>query len=144
MVYNVHERLVTATPEQVWALLSAAGTDQDRLGLMPDWFALPEGLAPGAPVRHGPMRYRVGTVEPNHMIWFHTPDGFTGGHGFTITPTADGTLVRHEIKGRTRGMVRWLWPVWIRWAHDAVLEDLLDKLCRALAGETPILPPGAP
>jgi uncharacterized protein YndB with AHSA1/START domain len=140
MVYNVHERVVPATSEQVWALLSKIGTDQDRLGLMPKWFALPEGLAPGAPVRHGPMRYRVGAVEPNRRLWFDTPDDFTGGHGFTITPTDGGALVRHEIKGRTRGLVRWLWPIWIRHAHDAVLEDLLDKLSRQIAGEAPLLP----
>ncbi len=140
MVYNVHERVVPATPDQVWALLSKTGTDQDRIGLMPSWFALPEGLAPGAPVRHGPMSYRVGAVEPGREIWFDTAGYFTGGHGFTITPSGGHTLVRHEIKGRTVGAMRWLWPLTVRPKHDAVVEDLLDKLCRALAGETPLLP----
>lgn len=140
MVYNVHERIVPATPEQVWTLLSRIGSDQDRIGLLPSWFSLPEGLVPGAPVLHGPMKYRVGAVEPNRRLWFDTPDAFTGGHGFTLTPSGDGTLVRHEVKGRTVGVVRWIWPLVIRRGHDAALEALLDNLCRAIVGETPILP----
>jgi hypothetical protein len=75
------------------------------------------------------MRYTVGAVEPGRRVWFDAP-GFSGGHGFTLTQAPGGTLVRHEIKGRTRGLLILLWPLFVRRAHDRVLEALLDNLER--------------
>jgi uncharacterized protein YndB with AHSA1/START domain len=130
MVYNMHERLIPASPERAWDLLMGLGGEGDRLWPQEKGrFHLPEGVRPGAPVEHGPMRYRVGAVEPCRRLWFETRE-MTGGHGFTLRPAAGGTLVRHEIKGRTTGLFRLLWPVLIRWQHDAVLERLLDNLER--------------
>ncbi|GIH61557.1 hypothetical protein [Microbispora siamensis] len=140
MVHNVHERVVSATPDQVWDVLGTLGSERDRLWPLPGTFALPEGLAEGAPVRHGPMRYQVGVVEPGSRLWFDTPGGFSGGHGFTLTPTEGGTLVRHEVKGRTLGAMRLLWPLVIRRRHNAVVEALLDNLDREVSGTPPILP----
>ncbi|GAA3444967.1 SRPBCC family protein [Planomonospora venezuelensis] len=130
MVYNVHERVVPASPERVWELLMNIGGPGDPLWPQEKGrFRLPEGVRPGAPVEHDPMRYRVGAVEPCRRLWFDTRE-MTGGHGFTLHPAEGGTLVRHEIKGRTTGLFRLLWPVLIRWQHDAVLERLLDNLER--------------
>jgi hypothetical protein len=134
MVYNRHERVIPATPEQVWALLAEIGSDRDVLwpkqyGL----FRFPEGLHPGAPVHHGLMRYRVGAVEPGRRLWFDTHRAISGGHGFELVPVQGGTLVSHELKGRTAGTFRFLWPLVIRRKHNAVLELILDALEREAA-----------
>jgi hypothetical protein len=134
MVYNHHERVIPATPEQVWALLAQFGSDHDPL-----WprqygsFRVPEGLHPGAPVRHGPMRYRVGVVEPGRRLWFDTGRQLSGGHGFDLVPVHGGTLVSHELKGRTAGKFRFLWPLVIRRKHNVVIELILDALERKAA-----------
>ncbi|WP_433253685.1 SRPBCC family protein [Streptosporangium sp. CA-135522] len=134
MVYNMHERVIPASPERIWELLATIGGEQDRL-----WpgdkssFRLPEGLIPGAPVEHGPMRYRVGAIEPGRRLWFDTGTQLSGGHGFTLHPVEGGTLVRHELKGRTGGVFRLMWPLVIRRKHDVVIEKILDNLEREIS-----------
>jgi len=131
MVYNLHERFVAATPGRIWELLATLGGDDDRL-----WpsdagrFRLPEGLAPGAPVEHASLRYHVGAVEPERRLWFDTGRQLSGGHGFSLHRRGGGTLVRHELRGRTGGMFRLMWPLGIRRQHDIVIEKLLDNLER--------------
>ncbi|MFF5206517.1 SRPBCC family protein [Streptosporangium sp. NPDC000396] len=134
MVYNMHERVIPASPERVWDLLVTIGSDQDRL-----WpkdlssFRTPEGVAPGAPVVHSSARYRVSIVEPGRRLWFDLGKSLSGGHGFTLHPVEGGTLVRHELKGRTGGMFRLLWPLVIRRKHDVVVEKILDNLAREIS-----------
>ncbi|MFC6887397.1 MULTISPECIES: SRPBCC family protein [Actinomadura] len=137
MVYNMHERFVAAEPRRIWELLTTIGGDHDRL--WPEGgghFRLPDGLRPGAPVEHSKLRYRVGAVEPEHRLWFDTGKQLSGGHGFTLHPQRGGTLVRHELKGRTGGMFRLMWPLVIRRQHDIVIEKILDNLVREAAGST--------
>lgn len=131
MVYNMHERFVRADPERVWEVLASIGSEGDRL--WPEGksgFRLPGGLVPGAPVEHSAMRYRVGAVEPPRRLWFDTGTQLSGGHGFTLLEREGGTLVRHELKGRTGGMFRLMWPLVIRRKHDVVIELVLDNLER--------------
>jgi hypothetical protein len=131
MVHNVHERFVAASPGRVWELLVTLGSDDDRL-----WpaeagrFRLPEGLTPGAPVEHASLRYHVGAIEPERKLWFDTGRQLSGGHGFSLHPQVGGTLVRHELTGRTGGMFRLMWPLVIRRQHNIVIEKLLDNLER--------------
>lgn len=134
MVYNAHERLIRGTPDEVWAQLIEIGSAQDVL-----WpqrygpFRLPEGVRVGAPVQHGSLTYRVGTVEPGRKLWFDTGKAISGGHGFTLTTVAGGTLVSHELKGRLGGMLKFLWPVLVRRQHNAVIELILAGLEREVA-----------
>lgn len=131
MVYNRHERFIAAEPERIWEFLAAIGGDDDRL-----WprdaghFRLPDGLAPGAPVEHSSLRYQVGTVEPGRRLWFDTGRQLSGGHGFTLHPGNSGTLVRHELTGRTGGLFRLIWPLVVRRQHNIVIEKVLDNLER--------------
>ncbi|WP_214322407.1 SRPBCC family protein [Nonomuraea sediminis] len=130
MLYNMHERVIKAAPEEIWPILC------DIESLWPEdigSFRLPEGLHPGARVHHSGMRYRVKTVEPFSTIWFDTSPDISDGHGFTLTPTATGTRVRHEIKGRTSLKFTIVWPLLIRRKHDIVIERILDALEREVA-----------
>ena len=54
--------------------------------------------------------------------------GADGTHTFTAIPLgADRTLLRHELEARFTGAMRLGWPLVVRWLHDALLEDLLDR-----------------
>lgn len=127
MVYNVHERVISATPDQVWSVLVR----------LPDlWpaghgsFVLPEGLHEGAPVDLAGTRCRIGTLEPCRRIWFDMGRAMPDGHGFIVNPVKGGTHVRHEVNGRLGPVLKVLWPLFIRRKHNLVLELLLDNLVR--------------
>ncbi|WP_433167146.1 SRPBCC family protein [Kribbella sp. CA-247076] len=138
MVYNLHERFVAAAPDRVWELLTGLGGDDDRL-----WppeagtFRLPQGLKPGAPVEHASLRYHVGAVEQGRRLWFDTGRQLSGGHGFSLHPRGGGTLIRHELTGRTGGMFRLLWPLVVRRQHNRIIEQLLDNLEREIIRTAP-------
>ncbi|RKS06932.1 polyketide cyclase/dehydrase/lipid transport protein [Nocardiopsis sp. Huas11] len=137
MILNVHERTVTGTPDEVWEVLALLGGEDDPL-----WpeesgtFRIEGGLRPGARVVHGPMRYVVGEVEPGRRLMFDAPrggqPGFHGSHGFTLTPTGDGTLVRHELRAGG-ALFRLAWALVVRREHDTTLEEILDRLQRLTA-----------
>ncbi|WP_053617958.1 SRPBCC domain-containing protein [Nocardiopsis sp. NRRL B-16309] len=139
MIHNVHERTVPGSPEQVWALLARLGSDDD-----PVWpkasgiaFRLPEGLRPGAPVLHGPMRYTVNEVEPGRRLSFNAPASrrsplHRATHGFDLTPAGDGTRVRHSFTGGGLRL-RLMWALFLGRKHDTVLEEILDRLTRLTA-----------
>jgi hypothetical protein len=140
VVRNVHERIVPAPIERVGPLLDRIGGPDDVLWPSPGWrpMVLDGPLAVGTPGGHGPIRYRVTGYEPGRKVEFaFTPEmGFVGGHTFTVDPAgSDRTLVRHVIDGRLTGAARLTWPLAIRWAHDAVLEELLDNAERAVGVE---------
>lgn len=60
--------------------------------------------------------------------------GVDGTHTFVVVPDGEGSVLRHELEARTRGRMRLLWPLAVRWLHDALLEDLLDRAEAEVAG----------
>lgn len=98
---------------------------------------LRDGLAPGSGGGHGPMRYAVTGHEPGRRITFafDPAAGLVGRHEFRISPHGDGhTLVVHTIEARKTGRMRLLWPLALRWFHEALVHDLFDNLERAVVG----------
>lgn len=53
---------------------------------------------------------------------------------FEIEPRDGGVVFRHVLEGRLGGRMRLLWPLAIRWLHDAVVEDGFDRAETALRG----------
>jgi hypothetical protein len=140
MVRNVHERVVPAPIEQVGPLLDKIGGPGDVLWPTPAWqpMVLDRPVAVGAAGGHGSIRYRVTAYEPSRRVEFtFAPEiGIDGVHTFTADPAGpDRTLLRHVAEGRLSGAMRLAWPLAIRWAHDAVLEELLDNAERAVGVE---------
>jgi hypothetical protein len=139
VVRNVHERVVPAPIERVGPLLDRLGGPRDVLwpsGWPP--MVLDGPLAVGTSGGHGAIRYRVTGYEPGRVVEFaFAPEtGLDGGHTFTADPAGpDRTLLRHVIDGRLTQAARLTWPLAIRWAHDAVLEELLDNAQRAVGVE---------
>jgi hypothetical protein len=140
MVRNVHERVVPAPIEQVGPLLDKIGGPDDVLWPTPGWqpMVLDRPVAVAAAGGHGSIRYRVTGYEPSRRVEFtFAPEmGIDGVHTFTADPAGpDRTLLRHVAEGRLSGAMRLAWPLAIRWAHDAVLEELLDNAERAVGVE---------
>lgn len=140
MVRNVHERIVPAPIERVGPLLDRIGGPHDVLWPSPGWQPMVLDGPPGVGTAggHGEIRYRVTGYVPGRRIEFaFAPEtGLLGRHTFTAEPAGpDRTLLRHVIDGRLAGLARLTWPLAIRWAHDAVLEELFDNAERAVGAE---------
>ncbi|UWF77290.1 MULTISPECIES: SRPBCC family protein [Microbacterium] len=130
MVRNIHERVVAGTPDEVWDVLIDFGALYPASS---GTFALPDGVFPGAPVRHDRVAYRVGEVEPGRRLWFDVGRAMPRGHGVELFAVERGTLVRHSIDSPLRGLFALLWPITLRRQHDRAIEGLLDNLERAMA-----------
>lgn len=137
-VYNLHQRRLPATPEQVGELLDGLAGRDDRL--WPDrWpaLSLDRPLTVGASGGHGPVRYTVEGYLPGRWVRFRfrAPRGFDGFHEFTVLPDpSGGAVLRHLLAMRARGPALLTWPLVFRPLHDALLEDALDRAERELTG----------
>lgn len=132
VVRNVHERLVPVPVEVLGPFLDRIGGPDDELWPSPEWepMVLDRPVSVGADGGHGLIRYRVTAHEPGRRVEFAFRPGLgvQGTHVLSLEPAGpSGTLVRHVAEGRLGGWMRVLWPVVVRWLHDAVLEDLLDR-----------------
>jgi hypothetical protein len=122
-IFNRHERLIAAPPEQLAALVAD--------------FALswPAEFAP-APQPRGDRRYdaglmvweeydRVGSARAFRVV---SPPEIQAGHWFELVPAAGGTVLRHTIYGTVTGAYETIWRERIEPRHDQVLEALLDTV----------------
>jgi len=138
-VQNVQSRAIDAAAHQVSALLDGLGTADDRLWPAQSWppLRLDAGLAPGSRGGHGPIRYSVAEYEPGQRIRlaFDPRIGIVGYHELIVTPDGpDRCRLSHTIVARTRGRMRLLWPLAVRWLHEALIQDLLDNAERLTTG----------
>lgn len=143
MIRNVHERRLTSPPSEIGKLLDTLAGSADAVWPTDSWPAikLDNGLTVGSAGGHGTIRYHVESYDPGRRVVFRfTPDvGITGTHTFTNTPDgadgADGSTIRHDITASTTGPMKILWPLMIRWLHDALIEDAFDNIEAALAAQ---------
>lgn len=142
-VFNEHERVLPAPPEEVGALLDKLGSDEDELWpseLWPPMRMDRGGLEVGATGGHGPIRYRVVEYDPGRAVEFRFtgPPGFLGSHEFLVErAVADGkpaSRLRHVIALTPLGDAKYKWPLFYRPLHDALMEDLLDRAEARLSG----------
>jgi hypothetical protein len=141
---NVHERHVAAPPDRVGAVLETLATDHDRVWPGAGWapMVLDSGLEPGSHGGHAGIRYTVTAHEPGRLVVFAfaRSTGVDGAHRFDVVDRGDGTcLVRHVLEGRTHGAMVVLWPLAVRWLHDALVEDAFDVV-EAAVGTGPATP----
>lgn len=131
MVYNTHEREISAPQIEVGLLIDSLASKQDRLWPCQEWPAirLNGPLGVGAAGGHGPVRYFVTAYELGRRVEFRFtgPSGFNGAHAFTATGlTSDTTLLKHELTLSPKGTARVTWPLFFRPMHDALIEESLD------------------
>jgi hypothetical protein len=143
-IRNVHERRIAANPDVVWDVLMAMPGPNGRLwppGIPSMRFDGP--LAVGADGRHGPIHYQVTVLDPaagNVVFAFREPTGLVGRHSFYVRPDKNaGAMLRHEVVANPEGWMRLKWPLIIRWVHDAVVEEVLDRT-EVATGTVPVQP----
>jgi hypothetical protein len=132
IVLNIHERMLNAPIAKAGELIDSLASPDDKLWPHDRWNAMKfdRPLSVGASGGHGPIRYFVEAYEPGRNIRFRFtgPRGFLGTHAFEIEELSEAkTKLRHVIDMHVTGWARLLWPLMIRWLHDALLEDALDR-----------------
>ncbi len=133
MIENVHQRLVRAEPARVGELLERLAGVDSPLWPVDRWPALllDRPLAVGATGGHGPVGYTCTAHEPGRRVEFAFAPGvgLRGTHSLTVLdgPEPGTCLLRHDLRATTYGAGRLAWPLAVRWLHDALLEDLLDR-----------------
>jgi hypothetical protein len=131
MVRNVHtRRFPRPVPPE---LLATLGTEDDRLWPVADWppTRLDGPAVPGTTAGHGPVRYVLSEVSPDHLRFrFTAPKGLHGYHEFTVS----GDTLTHVLAGTLHGAARLSWPLVFRPLHNALLEQLLDRAELAVTG----------
>jgi hypothetical protein len=141
---NIHERHIAASPDRVGTVLETLATDHDQMWPRSAWspMVLDRGLEPGSRGGHDGIRYTVTAHEPGRLVkfTFDRSTGIDGTHALTVVDLSDGTaLLRHVLEGRAHGAMVLLWPLAVRWAHDALVEDAFD-LAEAAVGVGPTVP----
>ncbi|MGW7098842.1 SRPBCC family protein [Streptomyces sp. NPDC054838] len=136
---NIQRRTIGAPASEVGPLLDRLSTPQDRLWPTPAWspLRLDAGLTIGSAGGHGRIRYEVSAYEPGSRVGFTFGPGLglEGRHEFTVVPDGPASCqVVHTASGRLTGGMRLLWPLAIRWLHEALLADLFDNIERETTG----------
>ena len=132
MVLNVHERELPVPAAEIGLLLDRIGSPDDPLWPSHAWppMVMAGPLAVGTAGGHGPIRYHVTRYRPGRLVEFTFAPGvgLRGAHTLSIEPIgADRSVLRHVLDGRLTGRMLLAWPLAVRWVHDAVAEDLLDR-----------------
>ena len=129
-IRNRHERIVTAPPERIAALIA----DLDRI-----W---PRQIAP-APRLRGHRLYDAGLMlweefdRPGAARAFRVvrPEGLQGEHWFELELAQGATVLRHTIEGYATGTYEAIWRERIEPLHDLIIEALLDNVEAAASAD---------
>ena len=142
---NIQERRIGAPAERRGELMADLAGPRDRLWPATAWPALrlDAGLAPGSRGGHDRIRYSVAEYEPGRRLRFafDPRPGLVGYHELLITAEGpDRCRLVHTVAGRCRGRMLVLWPLVIRWLHEALVQDLFDNAEAAATGRPPAHP----
>jgi hypothetical protein len=131
MIRNVHERALDAPPTEIGTLIDGLASDGDRLWPSDRWppMRLDRPLGVGASGGHGSIRYAVSDYEPWRRVRFRFDPrlGLVGHHEFEVASRPGRTVLRHTLGATLRGRMRIAWPLILRWLHEALIEDALDR-----------------
>jgi hypothetical protein len=128
MVRNVHLRAYSVDSTRLGQLIDQVAGADSPLWPVNRWppmrFDRPLGV--GADGGHGPIRYACTVYEPGRRVEFRFSPGFFA-RGTHTLEVLDGGILRHSLQVSLVGVGHALWPLIIRWLHDALLEDMLDR-----------------
>lgn len=132
-ILNIHQRTIEAPIDKVVELFTTLATKDDMIWPRENWprMKLDKGLTIGSNGGHGPIGYKVSEYEPGKRIRFQfsEPKGFIGFHEFQMRSMGPkSTEVKHTIDIQTTlgGTVQWF--SFVKWLHDALIEDAYDKV----------------
>ncbi len=132
-VTNIHKRIIQQPKEKLSQILDSLSSKEDQLWPNDKWppMIFKNGLSEGAVGGHGPIKYSIQKYLSGNTIEFKfiKPDGFEGIHKFDITEiNSNQTEIKHTIEMSLYGKGTITWYFAIKWLHDALLEDCLDKV----------------
>jgi hypothetical protein len=132
-IANIHSRVINQSKDKISQILDTLSSNDDQLWPNEKWppMNFKNGLKDGAVGGHGPVRYSVRQYLPGNNIEFKfiQPDGFDGIHRFDVAEIdSEKTEIKHTIEMTLSGKGILTWFIAIKWLHDALLEDCLDKV----------------
>lgn len=137
---NTHQRELPISADQAEFLLATLAGPHDRLWPYEKWppVHFPDGLRPGSTGGHGPIGYRVESLAPRQITFqFTRPQGYHGRHELLLEETGESSCrLTHRLSMRADFFAWLAWSLVIRWLHDALLEDLLDKAYDSSLGQS--------
>ena len=144
-IVNIHKRNYKVPKDQFMALFSTLASKEDKIWPKEKWpsMKLDNGLNEGSKGGHGPIRYFVRAHIPGEKLVFQftKPIGFDGVHKFDIEELEkDQIKVIHTIDMKTDLIGSFLWYIGIKWLHDALIEDGLDKIHNVITGQNESTP----
>lgn len=131
-VINIHKRTIHQPKEEISKIFNSLSSNNDQLWPKEKWppMIFRKGLTEGAIGGHRPIKYSINKYIPGIFIEFKfmKPDGFIGIHKFEITEIEkDKTELKHTIDMVVSGKGILTWYIAIKWLHNALLEDCMDK-----------------
>jgi len=139
-IANIHERKISSPVNDIGALLDTISSYDDKMWPHENWpkIKFDRLLETGAIGGHGPVRYTVASYSPGKSIKFNFTKHFDGYHELTLEKINETvSLIRHSIKAKTRGLETISWLLAIRPLHNALIEDLFDKVEMELSCNPP-------
>ncbi len=132
-ITNIHKRVILQPKDKISQILDSLSSKDDQLWPNEQWppMIFKKGLSEGAVGGHGPIKYSIQKYVPGNSIEFQffKPDGFKGIHRFNITEIdPEKTEIKHTIEMSLSSKGILTWYIAIKWLHDALLEDCLDKV----------------
>jgi hypothetical protein len=129
---NTHERTLNAPIDTLAPLIDQLTSSQDLFWPSSRWSAMKfdRPLAVGAIGGHGFIGYTVERYEPGRDITFRftSPKGLNGMHRLMLEELPNGqTRVKHVIEASLEGPMVLGWTLAIRFLHDALVEDAMDR-----------------
>lgn len=132
-IKNVHERKVSAPFQKIGKMIDTVSSEADQVWPHENWprMELNQPLGIDASGGHGPIQYKVTAYEPGRHIRFAFMKHFDGYHEIVLESLDDNCcLLRHNLIASVQGMNVPKWWFVIRPLHNALVEDLFDKVER--------------
>ncbi len=132
-VLNIHTRIIDQPIKSIIPIFESLASQNDRIFPIEHWskMKLFGAKKVGTKAGHGIIKYTISKYISGKIIQFEftSPKGFKGHHKFELSAIdIDKTELTHVINMKTTGHGTFFWIFVIRWLHDALLEDCLDKV----------------
>lgn len=128
-----HSRDLNRPVAEVFALLEAMGTDQDRI--WPDekvrFTRTPGPLVVGEThEQHGLIRATLAEYVPSErIVWGVDIPMLKGTHGFYVEKLGGGrTRITHRIAAKVAWGMLPMWKTFVQPLHDRIIEGIFDRI----------------
>ena len=132
-ILNIHKRAFLESKDEVSKIFASLSGDNDQVWPTEKWprMIFENGLKEGEIGRHGIVKYSVNKFIPSRLIEFTfiEPKEFKGIHKLELNEVEENKIeLKHTIDADLSIRGIFLWYFAIKWLHDALLEDCLDKV----------------